>query len=359
MNRNISVILIAIITAFFLIAEPVVVSAATLSEIREEIAEQQKKLEAGEAEEKSLSSKVTELERKIESLQAAISENEVKLVKLEKEVEEAQKKVDEQTKNLNGRLRNMYKTSSIGFVDVLLDSGSFSEFLTNLDLVKIIYSADQGVLKELEEAHRELEKKKKEAEELQAELKYSKQMADEQKKNIEAKKAEIAKSNKETERMIDELQADADAMTGTIQSSGSSSTTSKYTGGVLAWPTPSSSYITSKFGYRIHPIYGYRKFHTGVDIGASSGSAIVAANGGTVILSGWNGGYGKCVVVDHGGGVTTLYAHCSKLLVGRGATVSRGQTIAKVGSTGNSTGPHLHFEVRLNGEYKNPMNYVR
>lgn len=359
MNRNKSVVLIAIITAFFLLVEPVVVSAATLSEIREEIAEQQKKLEKGEAEEKSLSSQVTELERKIESLQVAIAENEVKLIKLEKEVEEAQKKVDEQTKNLNGRLRNMYKTSSIGFVDVLLDSGSFSEFLTNLDLVKIIYSADQSVLKDLEEAHKILEKKKKEAEELQAELKYSKQVASEQKTTIEAKKAEIAKSNEETERMIDELQADADAMTSTIQGSGSSSSTSVYTGGVLAWPTPSSSYITSKFGYRIHPIYGYRKFHTGVDIGASSGSSIVAANDGTVILSGWNGGYGKCVVVDHGGGVTTLYAHCSKLLVGRGASVSRGQTIAKVGSTGNSTGPHLHFEVRLNGVYKNPMNYVR
>ena len=359
MKKNIAVIVIALITAVFLTIEPVAVYGATLSEIREQIKEQQEKLEKGEAEARSLSSQVSQLEQKIETLQVAIAENEVKLEQLKKEVEEAQKKVDEQTENLNGRLRNMYKTSSIGFLDVLLDSGSFSEFLTNLDLVKIVYSADQEVLKELEEAHRVLEEKKKEAEELQAELEESKKVAEEQIKTIEAKKAEIAKSNIETERMIDELQADADAMTSTIQGSGSSSSNSTYIGGQLAWPTPSTSYITSKFGYRIHPIYGYRKFHTGIDIGAGSGSRIVAANSGTVILSGWNGGYGKCIVVDHGGGITTLYAHCSKLLVGRGATVSRGQTIAKVGSTGNSTGPHLHFEVRVNGVYKNPLNYVR
>ena len=352
-------VVIALLLVGIMIVEPAVVSAATLSEIRKEIEEKEKKLEEGQSQEKSLASQVSELEKKITELEGAISENEVKLEKLQKEVDEAQKKVDTQSENLNARLRNMYKNSSVGYLDVLLKSDSFSDFLTNLDLVKIIYSSDQDILKKLEKAHKELEKKKNEVETLQAELKNAKSTAESNKSTIEAKKAEIAKSNKETERMIDELQADADAMTAKLQSEGSSSTTSEYTGGVLQWPTPSSSYITSPFGYRIHPIYGYKKFHTGIDIGASSGSAIVAANPGTVILSGWNGGYGKCVVVDHGGGVTTLYAHCSSLLVSYGQKVSRGQQIAKVGSTGNSTGPHLHFEVRLNGSYKNPMNYVK
>ena len=183
-------------------------------------------------------------------------------------------------------------------------------------------------------------------------------MTEEEKAVIEAKKAEIAKNNEEIDKMIDELQADADAMTNTIINAGSSSGNSQYIGGVLAWPTPSTSYITSPFGYRTHPISGTYKFHTGIDIGASRNSAIIAANDGKVILSGWNGGYGKCIVVDHGGGITTLYAHCNSLYVGVGAYVSRGQTIAAVGSTGNSTGPHLHFEVRVNGSYKNPLNYV-
>ena len=358
-RRRCILVAIALLMTGLMMIEPAVVNAATLSEIREEIKEKEKALEEGRDEVKSLASQVTELEKKINELESAIGENETKLVKLEKEVEEAQEKVDTQTANLNARLRNMYKNSSVGYLDVLLKSDSFSDFLTNLDLVKIIYSSDQDVLKQLEKAHKELEAKKKEVETLQAELKASKSTAVSQKSTIEDKKAEIAKSNEETERMIDELQADADAMTATIQNSGSSSTNSVYTGGELLWPTPSTSYITSPFGYRIHPIYGYRKFHTGIDIGAYSGSSIVAANSGTVILSGWNGGYGKCVVVDHGGGITTLYAHCSSLLVGYGQKVSRGDTIARVGSTGNSTGPHLHFEVRLNGVYKNPMNYVQ
>lgn len=359
MRSKTTVILIALIAVVFFICEPAAIYAESLSEIREEIKEQQEKLEAGEEEEKSLSSQVTELEQTVNRLEVAIGENEVKLDKLRVEVEEAQKKVDEQTENLNGRLRNMYKTSTIGFLDVLLDSASFSEFLTNLDLVKIVYSADQEVLEELEEAHQILENKKQEVETLQADLKASKSDAVAQKETVEAKKAEIAESNEETEKMIDELQAEADAMTAKIQSVGSSSTTSVYTGGELLWPTPSASYITSPFGYRIHPIYGYRKFHSGIDIGAYSGSSIVSANDGTVILSGWNGGYGKCVVVDHGGGITTLYAHCSSLLVGYGQSVTRGQTIAQVGSTGASTGPHLHFEVRVNGAYQNPLNYVQ
>ena len=161
-------IVIAFLLAGMLIVEPAVVSAATLSEIRQEIEEKEKKLEEGRSQESSLASQVTELEKKINELEGAIAESQVKLEALQKEVDEAQKKVDTQSKNLNGRLRNMYKNSSVGYLDVLLKSESFSDFLTNLDLVKIIYSSDQDILKELEKAHQELEKKKNEVEELQA-----------------------------------------------------------------------------------------------------------------------------------------------------------------------------------------------
>ena len=109
---------------------------------------------------------------------------------------------------------------------------------------------------------------------------------------------------------------------------------------------------------RNHPILKVPKMHTGIDIGAGSGTDILAANAGTVITAGWNNSYGYMVMIDHGGGIVTLYAHASKLLVSTGNVVARGQTIAKVGSTGMSTGPHLHFEVRLNGVYKNPLDYV-
>ena len=130
-----------------------------------------------------------------------------------------------------------------------------------------------------------------------------------------------------------------------------------YEGGTFTWPCPSSTYITDSFGWRIHPIYGYWKLHTGTDIGGSYGVDVVAAAAGKVIMADWYGGYGNCVMIDHGSGLVTLYGHLSGYNCYYGQEVSRGEVIAFVGSTGNSTGPHLHFEVRVNGDYVDPMGY--
>lgn len=127
----------------------------------------------------------------------------------------------------------------------------------------------------------------------------------------------------------------------------------------MSWPVPSSSRISSPFGYRIHPIYKDYRLHTGIDIPASSGNSILAASSGKVTASKWMGGYGNAIMIDHGGGISTLYAHSSLRLVSVGQTVKEGDLIAKIGSTGNSTGPHLHFEVRKNGDYVNPEPWVR
>lgn len=362
MRKNRLMIVIAVMLALFLSVETATVSAASLSDLNSRIKENQKKLEEGKAQESSLATQVSALEKQLGQLESAISEGEARLVVLEQELAEAQKKVETQNENLNARLRNMYKSGSIGFVDVLLDSGSFSEFLTNLDLVERIYSSDQTVLSDLEDAHQEVGQKKQEVETLQAELKTSKEETEKSKATVEAKKAEIAQSNEELDKMIDADKAEADALVAELQKSKtvSSSSDSTYSGGVLAWPVPGYGRITSPFGYRNHPISGSYKMHTGIDIGTSGATPpIVAANGGTVIYSGWKGGYGKAIMIDHGGGIVTLYAHCSSLHVSKGASVSRGQTIANVGSTGNSTGPHLHFEVRQDGAYKNPLNYLQ
>ena len=125
------------------------------------------------------------------------------------------------------------------------------------------------------------------------------------------------------------------------------------------WPVPASSRITSQYGYRIHPVYKTKKFHSGIDIGAPYGVDILAAADGTVTLATTNGGYGKCVIINHGSGITTLYGHNSTLLVSVGNKVTKGQVIAKAGSTGVPTGPHLHFEVRVNGSTTDPMQYLR
>ena len=133
----------------------------------------------------------------------------------------------------------------------------------------------------------------------------------------------------------------------------------KYIGGELAWPIPGYTRVTSKYGMRTHPITGVYKLHTGVDVSAPTGANFVAANDGIVVKAGYNGAYGNMVIIDHGGGVSTLYAHGSEIMVQVGETVKREETVVlKVGSTGYSTGPHAHFEVRLNGIVTDPMPYI-
>ena len=365
--------IVAILLMLTFAVETSLASAATLSQIRNNIKNKQQELNESRAKEKSLGDQVNSLEQQINSkqsdideLEASISEAQAKLETLEVELAAAEEKVNTQNENLNARLRNMYKNGSVGFIDVLMDSGSFSEFLNNLSLVEKVYTSDQDVLEELQKAYDEIDAKKKEIETLQAELSESKATMEEQKSSLEAdkasvekKKSEIAADSAETQRELDKLEADAQALTSSIRNSGSSSNSSKYNGGIMAWPVPSCHTISSGYGGRIHPTTGKYKFHGGLDIPGSYGSAIVAANSGKVIWAGNRGdSYGNYVIIDHGGGVSTLYGHSSKVLVSSGQSVSRGQRIANVGSTGRSTGPHCHFEVRINGSRVNPNPYV-
>ena len=365
--------IVAILLMLTFAVETSLASAATLSQIRNNIKNKQQELNESRAKEKSLGDQVNSLEQQINSkqsdideLEASISEAQAKLETLEVELAAAEEKVNTQNENLNARLRNMYKNGSVGFIDVLMDSGSFSEFLNNLSLVEKVYTSDQDVLEELQKAYDEIDAKKKEIETLQAELSESKATMEEQKSSLEAdkasvekKKSEIAADSAETQRELDKLEADAQALTSSIRNSGSSSSSSKYNGGIMAWPVPSCHTISSGYGGRIHPTTGKYKFHGGLDIPGSYGSAIVAANSGKVIWAGNRGdSYGNYVIIDHGGGVSTLYGHSSKVLVSSGQSVSRGQRIANVGSTGRSTGPHCHFEVRINGSRVNPTPYV-
>lgn len=365
--------IVAILLMLTFAVETSLASAATLSQIRNNIKNKQQELNESRAKEKSLGDQVNSLEQQINSkqsdideLEASISEAQSKLETLEVELAAAEEKVNTQNENLNARLRNMYKNGSVGFIDVLMDSGSFSEFLNNLSLVEKVYTSDQDVLEELQKAYDEIDAKKKEIETLQAELSESKATMEEQKSSLEAdkasvekKKSEIAADSAETQRELDKLEADAQALTSSIRNSGSSSSSSKYNGGIMAWPVPSCHTVSSGYGGRIHPTTGKYKFHGGLDIPGSYGSAIVAANSGKVIWAGNRGdSYGNYVIIDHGGGVSTLYGHSSKVLVSTGQRVSRGQRIANVGSTGRSTGPHCHFEVRINGSRVNPNPYV-
>ena len=338
------------------------VYATPLSELQEQIDKKQEELKEGKKKEKNLSAEVNSLEQKIYELNDQIEVSEVELEGLKKDLKKAQEKVDKQNEELGGRLRTMYKNGSVGFLDVLMNSNSFSEFLTNIDLVEKIYAADKEVLEDLQDAHDKIEKRKNKVEKLSKELKASKQAAEDNMATVEAEKKKIAADNEKNAAMLDDLENEAAAEAAKLASASqsgqtSSSTTSSYGGGAFAWPVPSSHNVSSGYGWRICPFHG-REFHGGMDIAANGGSAIVSCAGGKVISAGWNGGFGNSIKVDHGGGLVTMYNHCSGFAASVGQTVSKGQTIAYVGTTGSSTGNHLDFRVFKDGTTQNPFSYL-
>lgn len=257
---------------------------------------------------------------------------------------------------------------------MLLNSKSFSDLLERYAVVKQIVKYDSNRLDELRAIAEQIAAIKEELESEKATLVSLKADETAEKNTLESKRAE-------SQAIIDSLQSDksslekaladqeaaeaaaraeikrlAEQQAAAARSSGSTSVPSKYSGTMIA---PASGPVTSPYYMRVHPVTGKLRQHTGIDYGAPYGSDIVAAASGTVLVAGYNsGGYGNYVVINHGGGITTLYAHASRLCVSAGQSVSQGQVIAKVGSTGMSTGPHLHFEVLVNGAHTNPANYV-
>ncbi len=340
-----------------------------LSDINNQLGDLNKDLKDGKAQASELQSEIKAAEKQIysyqvelNSLQSQINSTKAKITQAMNELDQMQAEITKQNDDLNARLRTMYKDGDVGLFSVLLGSSSMSEFLTNMEMSKRIYDYDEQMLEQMQAEYAKILEKKQELQALKQSLLDQQAQADAKKSQLESdkaalssKKSSIEKDNKALEKQIDDLNREANNLTAQIlklQGSGS------YIGGGMLWPSASSTRITSKFGNRLHPILKVYKMHTGIDIGAASGTNILAANAGTVISAGYNSGYGYMVMIDHGGGIVTLYAHSSKLLVSKGDVVARGQVIALVGSTGNSTGPHLHFEVRVNGEYKNPLDYV-
>lgn len=318
------------------------------------VSDKQNELQDVNKEKNDASAELKELEKDIRSKLADVQELNASLDAKEREFQVAETKLEE-TKHkmvvredgLNERLRVMYKNGSVGFLDVLLGSNSISEFISNVEMLKKIYANDMEILKSLKAEHKVIEKQKKELNAQKIALREEKENAEKLKNSLEQDKAKL-------EAQIDELNAEADRIKDEIYNM--QDHTAIYEGGQFKWPT-TSTYITSPFGFRMHPVLGVWKGHTGVDIGVSSGSPVYAAASGKVIVAQWYGGYGYAVVIDHGSGLSTLYGHNSSLKVSVGQAVSKGDVVALSGSTGISTGPHLHFEVRESGNYVDPMKY--
>lgn len=280
--------------------------------------------------------------------------------KNEAELKQTEEDLASKMKLLNKRMRDVYKNGQISYIEVLFGAHDFNDFANRLELLKIVIRKDVVLITEVRLKRNTIILKKEELqksyvslEELEKEA-YAKKVIIEERKDDHERVLNAAIYERDTaERAYRELQETSRRIENMIRGGnyGSGQGT-----GIFMWPIVGP--ITSDYGWRTHPIFGTSRFHSGLDIGAYYGENVVAADSGVVIYSDWMGGYGKTVMIDHGSSLVTLYAHNSDLVVSVGQSVAKGQLIAYAGSTGYSTGPHVHFEVRVNGTTANPLEYL-
>lgn len=300
-----------------------------------------------------------EVKGQLDSVEDKISDNTELLEKTEADLKVKNKKLQQ-------RVRDIYINGQISYVDVLFGAKDFADLMTRMDVLKRIIKHDYDLIMKVKEekvtvenTRAQLEKDKAEAEVLVADAQAKKAKVEDKESEQQVLLDQAIYDRDTSERMYEEIMAASQEVSNMIRRSQMSS--AGYSGapagaGGMIWPI--SGPITSEFGWRTHPIFGTARFHSGLDIGGDYGMPIYAAASGTVIYAGWISGYGNAVIIDHGGGVTTLYGHNDSLNVSEGENVAQGQVIAMCGSTGNSTGPHCHFEVRENGEPVSPYGYL-
>lgn len=283
------------------------------------------------------------------------------------ELEAAEKALEEKEELFAQTVRTTYEQGEISYLEVLLNSSSFSDLLTRLEIVSAIMGDNQKVVDEYTAAKEDIEQKRDDLQDTQDEQKNYQENLNYKVDDLAASEAQQAALQESLEAYKAESEAEYDRIESEMQdvsnqiaelSRQAAANGSVPMGdGTLIWPTPSCTTTNSAYGYRVHPIYGTVKFHAGEDIPAGYGAEILAAASGTVVTAGWVSGYGNYTVIDHGGGLMTAYGHQSSFAVSVGDVVTQGQVIGYVGSTGNSTGPHLHFEVYVNGATVDPKSY--
>lgn len=325
-----------------------------------------------------LDSNLEQVQARIDELKNLISEKEVEIEETKKELEEAIQREEEQYAAMKVRIQYSYEQGNGDAITMLLTSKSIGEMLNRVDYIEQMNLYDQEQLAAYK-ANRELvETCKLALEEEQALLEEAKVQVEEEEAGLETliseKEQQITSYQSDIntkEEAIDEYEADIAAQNAAIAALEAAAEAERkqleelnkpkvtYDGGMFCLPMASYKRVSSDFGWRIHPTLGVNKFHNGVDFAAATGTPIYAAYNGTVVGAGYNSSMGNYVMINHGDGLYTIYMHASKLYVSSGQSVTKGTTIAAVGSTGRSTGPHLHFGVRLNGEYVSPWNYLK
>ncbi|KMO86789.1 peptidase M23 [Megasphaera cerevisiae DSM 20462] len=331
----------------------------------------QENLDAAVRDYKAISDQLAQTEAQIKETQAKLEQEEAKL----------------QTREgvFRKRIRDIYMHGQLSYLDVVLGAKDFSDFANRVDLLRRIISSDMELITSIKEQRNQINESKQLLETERAKQVQLKSDAEAKKAEIEKHKGEQqaimakAQNDKATaEAAYRELEASSQAIGEMLRQraaeraaaaaaaaaaaqpadSGGSAPSYQATSGSGTFIWPVNGVITSPFGYRTHPIFGTSIFHSGIDIGVDYGTPVHAADSGVVVDAGWISGYGYAVIIDHGNGLSTLYGHNESLAVSAGQSVSQGQVIAYAGSTGNSTGPHVHFEVRVNGDPVDPMSYL-
>jgi murein DD-endopeptidase MepM/ murein hydrolase activator NlpD len=338
-----------------------------LNQQRNQLQQQQNELEDrqedSESNLESLERSITYTANQITETEYRLAQAEKALQKFEADLQKAEAEYEDVRSGTVARLQYLQRQQGSEGWAVLLQSQDFNEFLDRQYQLKRVYAADRQVLQDLKAKAEAIQKQKAAVEDQRNQVALLRQQLLSQKQQYEAEAKEekqlisrLKDRRSALEAAEAQLARDSEQIAGLIRQKLAAST--GIVRGTGRFIFPANGNLSSGFGNRIHPILGYSRFHAGVDFSAPQGTTIRTADSGRVIFSGWYGGYGQAVIVDHGGGLTTLYAHASRLFVQEGQSIQQGQPIAAVGSTGLSTGPHLHFEVRQNGNPVNPMGYL-
>ncbi len=339
------------------------VEATGLQEKREQLSDLEKEKAAAEQEKENLSQELEEIVADMAEIKEKIEAKEAELEKKEEELIQAQIDENDQYESMKKRIKYMYENGSGQLIEVLFEAKDITDFLNKAEYISTISDYDRDMLKEFQDIVAEVE-----AQEQQLQKEYD---------EIEAMQNELIDKQKTVETLISEKDSEIDEMSEELQelkeavataerkqrerasSYSNSAGASVVSGnGMFTHPCPGYTRISSYFGWREQPLPGASTNHKGMDFAAPTGTPIYAAAAGTVTSAGYSGNAGNLIIINHGNGLQTYYMHCHKIYVRAGQKVSKGQNIAIVGTTGNSTGPHLHFQVMSGGTPVNPQNYL-